>query len=73
MCHVSDMSLFCIIINVSHRVSDASGVVRSPWRPLFWNICKGEFHVDCPKDFIGIDTCMYATHQWNMSVMCGEV
>ncbi len=33
----------------------------------------GEVHVDCHKYFIGIDTCMYTTQPWNLSVMCDEL
>ncbi|XP_016097321.1 reticulophagy receptor FAM134B-like [Sinocyclocheilus grahami] len=32
-----------------------------------------EVHVNCHKDFIGIDTCMYTTQPWNLSVMWNEV
>ncbi len=41
---------------------------------LHSNPCFGTFaHVYCHKYFIGIDTCMYTTQPWNLSVMCDEV
>ncbi len=41
--------------------------------PCFGTFAGWEVHVDCHKYFLGIDTCMYTTQPWNLSVMCDEL